>query len=254
MSHTHLKKGDVLPTVGVLQLLLNRAGAQLPVDGDFGSKTEKAVIEFKSERRMAPGGVVDKTTWSRIKGAEILPVVDSIDITDPGDVGEVKDARAGGGAVVLRGGMCNGVGQAIQDIIGAASSKLFLVRMHGHGTSGNIGISEGTETMTGHRAGLDLDNLKSIEADLRRLKSALGPYGSVQLMGCNTGQGTRGSQMLAKLANIWDVPVSAGIRTQTSGPKGIFRFEGPVVTRCPGGISLKRWCRSRPKFVGMCPK
>jgi hypothetical protein len=239
--------------VGVLQLLLNRTGARLALDGIFGPKTEGAVKAFKSARKMGMNGIVDQATWKRIAASESLPVVDSIDVTNPGDVGEIKDARRAGGAVVFRGGMCNGVAQAIQDIKAGAAGKLFLVRMHGHGTSGNIGISEGLDTMTGHRAGLDLNNLRNVEADLRKLRPAFGPYGSVQLMGCNTGQGARGRTFLARLAEIWGVPVSAGVDTQLSGPTGIFRFEGRVVTRCPGGRSLRDWCRTRPEFAEMTP-
>lgn len=40
MNHPYLRQGDRLPAVGVLQKLLNRAGALLQADGIFGLRTK----------------------------------------------------------------------------------------------------------------------------------------------------------------------------------------------------------------------
>lgn len=42
-----LYRSNRLPAVAVLQKLLNRGGARLTVDGDFGSRTQQAVINFQ---------------------------------------------------------------------------------------------------------------------------------------------------------------------------------------------------------------
>ena len=54
MSYPHMKRGDILPTVGGLQLLLNRQGEKLGVDGIFGPKTQGAVERFQAARTL-PG-------------------------------------------------------------------------------------------------------------------------------------------------------------------------------------------------------
>lgn len=49
--------------------------------------------------------------------------------------------------------------------------------------------------------------------------------------------------MLRRLADAWQVPVSAGVGGQLAGGTSTFRFEGPVVTAIPGGGTLKSWSR-----------
>ncbi len=249
-----LQRGDRLPTVGVLQLLLIRTGAELTPDGVFGRHTEAAVRAFQGDRHMPANGRVDHATWQRISAGEDLPIVDSVDITDPDLLEtEVSDLRRAGARVVLRGGMCNGVAQAVQDIRTAAARPLFLLRLHGHGAPGTLAISSGHSILPGERAAIDLSTLRNVEPDLRRLRGIFGPYGSVNLMGCNVGQGTSGHALLLRLANLWDVPVTAGVRTQYAGGTRTVRFEGPTVTRCPGNRSLAHWVRSRPPFAPFTP-
>ena len=50
---------------------------------------------------------------------------------------------------------------------------------------------------------------------------------------------------LRTLADLWQVPVSAGVRLQyDSGSLSYtYRFEGPVVTAYPGGLSLQDWAK-----------
>ena len=83
MNYTYLRFGDRLPSVGVLQKLLGRAGARLDVDGIFGPKTLAAVREF--QRRHHPlrqDGLVGIKTWARLTEGLNLPIVDCVDVFD----------------------------------------------------------------------------------------------------------------------------------------------------------------------------
>jgi peptidoglycan hydrolase-like protein with peptidoglycan-binding domain len=51
-----LKNGSVGGDVKTLQELLNQLGASLAVDGDFGSKTEAAVISFQKKAGIKQDG------------------------------------------------------------------------------------------------------------------------------------------------------------------------------------------------------
>src|SRR5438552_16565112 len=62
-----LKLKDKGPDVAVAQDLLNRNGAILDADGDFGSGTESAVGEFQTTARLAVTGVIDAATWQALR-------------------------------------------------------------------------------------------------------------------------------------------------------------------------------------------
>ena len=61
-----LKRGDKGPDVARAQDLLNRDGAILQADGDFGSGTEVAVREFQSRAGLTVSAAVDSPTWQRL--------------------------------------------------------------------------------------------------------------------------------------------------------------------------------------------
>lgn len=66
-----LSKGKKGEDVKTLQTLLNmRNGAGLAIDGDFGSKTEKALDAFHRKHKLTPyDGICGKKTWEKlIKG------------------------------------------------------------------------------------------------------------------------------------------------------------------------------------------
>lgn len=82
MNYTYLSVGDNLPTVGILQKLLNRAGAKLNPDGVFGPKTLAAVRQFQRSKGLTPDGIVGKDTWPRLTEGLDLPIVDCVDVFD----------------------------------------------------------------------------------------------------------------------------------------------------------------------------
>jgi hypothetical protein len=252
-SYALLRRGDHLPAVAVLQLLLNRGGAGLVVDGDFGSRTRTAVVNFQRPRHLSPDGAVGQNTWPRVSANARLPIMDCIDIFDPSLSNlERRDIIAAGGNPILLGGMSNGVEQAVQLILGASPGNVFLLRFHGHGAPGVAGFSFGQGgSGFGHRANVDPQNLNIMLPILARLRSIFGPYGCIQFMHCSTGSGATGRSVLGRIADAVGVPVSAGVQTQLGGGLSTFQFEGPTVTMIPGGATLRTWAASRPAFAHM---
>ncbi|WP_293123436.1 peptidoglycan-binding domain-containing protein [Microcoleus sp. bin38.metabat.b11b12b14.051] len=51
--------------VRYLQRLLNVSGASLNTDGAFGAKTQRAVINFQQEQKIAADGIVGQKTWNK---------------------------------------------------------------------------------------------------------------------------------------------------------------------------------------------
>lgn len=291
MNYTDLRFGDHLPSVGVLQLLLNRAGATLHPDGRFGPKTQAAVKQFQWACNLSPDGIVGIQTWSRLTRGVSLPIVDCIDVMDSFEKeqlykqaerearegkassaktleqadewvdtvnNEVAAVRSVGGNPHLLGGMCNGVAQAVSTI-SAAAREVFLMRFHGHGRTGSVGVAAGMKggwterhkiftNATRGKGGHKIWDDRTV-AMLRPLRSAFGPYGSVELMGCETARPPDGPHLLAAVAKQLGVPVSAGINDQLGGGWKAFRFEGPVRTAFfPPGMTLEKWCGALPKF------
>lgn len=257
MSYPYLKRGDRLPSVGILQKLLNaRDDAELGVDGIFGRLTQEAVRNFQLSRRLQVDGIVGVQTWPRLTAAESnLRVMDFIDIFDESLLDlEATDIRRAGGNPLLMGGTCNGLEQAIYMIRSASAGCVFLLRFHGHGNSGLAGVGFGHGEEGFQRNTFNNAAVKHVRETIAKLRGAFGPYGCVQFMHCNVAQGREGRSFLANMADILQVPVSAGIHTQYGGGyRGYdsFRFTGPTHTALPGGKTLKSWCSGLPEFLQM---
>ena len=254
MSYPLLRERDLLPAVGVLQKLLQRPGASIDADGDFGPRTKAAVVAFQRPRGLVPDGAVGENTWPRLAaGAPGLRVVDCVDVFDPSLARlEERDIRRAGGNPIVIGGMSGGVEQAVSDILRtAAPGSVFLLRFHGHGAPGVAGISDGHGVAGEHHSSLSAGNLAALRPVIARLRPIFGPWGCVQFMHCSTGRGPSGRAMLRNIANELGVPASAGVVDQLGGGLTTFRFEGPTFTAVPGGGALRDWCRGLPDFVQM---
>jgi hypothetical protein len=258
--YTLLRRGDRLPTVAVLQTLLNRQipDKKLAVDGIFGENTKKAVLDFQKPRGLKPDGIVGKKTWPRLITATNFKVIDAVDITDP-DVlkTEGADIKEVGGRPIFTGAICNGIGEVVQRILMRSSSdgSLVLLRFFGHGASANMGISDGegyiqdrrgrrTFLEDASRTSITNKNFSDAASTLGRLRFSFGVYSSVELHGCNVSRGVDGRQLMQRLAGLWGVPVSGGTQSQYGGGVCTFRFEGPVYTAFPAGHNLRSWSRS----------
>jgi hypothetical protein len=244
-----------LPAAAVLQKLLNRGGAKLKVDGYFGPRTERAVIDFQRPRGLKPDGRVGVKTWPRVSAAAQLPIMDCVDIWDPLLVEDTETPiERVGGSPQLIGGTCNGLEQAISMILAASRGNVFLLRFHGHGAPGIAGVSFGqgdVDDAWEQRAHIDVDTLVEASPMFIRLRGIFGPYGCVQFMHCQTGRGPQGHQLLAKIASILGVPATAAVNDQCGLGDGNlpFGYTGPTVTAVPRGGTVASWARTLPDFA-----
>ncbi len=62
-----LKVGDTGPAVLSLQQLLNRRGAAVLEDSDFGPATRTAVLAFRADAGLPASGSVDEVTWTALR-------------------------------------------------------------------------------------------------------------------------------------------------------------------------------------------
>ena len=254
-SYTLLFKGDRLPTVGVLQVLLNRTGGNLTVDGAFGSKTHAALVAFQRQRNMPPDGIADDVTWRRLIFHDALPLVDVFDVFDENLYKkQFKQVQESGGEPLAMGGMSNGLAEMVQML--RSASDIYLLRITGHGCPGVQAITMGQggwiETVGRQQirhiyphetTSLNSGNVGTFPTGA--LKGIFGPFGSVELHGCHVAHGAAGHGFVRSLANKLGVPVTAGIKSQRSA----LRFQGPTFTAVPGGLPLSRWCGALPRLV-----
>lgn len=61
-----LRLGDTGEEVKILQMKLNKVGANLLVDGQFGPRTEQAVRRFQTGKGLTSDGVVGPETWGAL--------------------------------------------------------------------------------------------------------------------------------------------------------------------------------------------
>ncbi len=246
-----LKLGNKGPSVISLQVALNSAaGAGLTVDGDFGTKTRNAVRAFQGANGLERDGDVGKKTWPKLAAKAGVKIVDVVDAHDPDSLtGEVADIRAAGGNPIVMYGMSNGVGQAVFDIRSRNPSpgKIAIVRFHSHGAPGDMNVSAGTGgDSKADLSGISHDNLTLVAPALRSLTPHIASYGCVEFHGCDVGAGVNGRRLVQGVANLVRRPTSAGTKTQLGGGGGYatFRFEGPVLSGYPGGVSRKAWAKA----------
>ena len=62
-----VRMGDKGPDVATLQQRLTAAGHLVPVDGDFGSGTDRVVKQFQASRGLQTDGVAGPSTWSALE-------------------------------------------------------------------------------------------------------------------------------------------------------------------------------------------
>jgi hypothetical protein len=247
--------GERSPRVVLIQILLNRAGTdpQLTVDGRFGAKTRAAVIAFqRSVHGLHTSGHIDPITWHKLPRGKDMNVLDVVDVGDPkiGGLARHELTHAGGHPIELAK-MCNGVGQMVGSAFAnSANGSVALLRITGHGNLGRwltVSVGDVVDATRAEKKILASEDHSYISAEnfdklalvLAPLKSIFASYGTAEHGGCSLGgrKGTR--ELLHKLADLWDVPVSVGVGLQHS----YLKFDGATFTAYPENGTLNSWSR-----------
>jgi hypothetical protein len=262
-----LRSGDHGPKVVLAQLLLVTRAPHAPIgiDGHFGPATARAVQQFQAlNPRLPQDGAIDVATWQALLTRANLATVDHVDVDDLvaalaqdnilqtirqghqfGLIAAAELARNGAAPTSVSIGMSNGVTQMIAQVLSsAAGRRIGLLRIYGHGVPGSQLVSSGRGVTGGsatHGAALTAQAVRLMRNEWGQLARSFAPYGSCELHGCRVAQGPSGLALLRELADLWRVPVSAGVQTQLVGRGRTARFEGPVRTAYPGGGTLRSW-------------
>jgi peptidoglycan hydrolase-like protein with peptidoglycan-binding domain len=238
------------PRVTLLQVLL-KDEHKIQVDGIFGPKTFAALKAFQSSRGQFPSGQATPDTWRELLLGTNLAVISSVDMGDEGLKVDVQALKASGDNPIELGAMCNGLGQLISDVEGRASGKsIAALRLDGHGNLGRwMTVSVGDvvdmtkkdykETAKEYYSYIDAGHFSKVSGLLGKLSGRFAPFGFAEHHGCSLGKRPETRRMMARLADLWRVPVSVGIVLQPFG--AVTYFQGPVVTVFPLGMNLHSW-------------
>lgn len=64
-----LNRSNVQKLLRFAQSYLNKTGASLTVDGQFGSATQSATIKFQTSKGLKADGIIGSATWSALVAA-----------------------------------------------------------------------------------------------------------------------------------------------------------------------------------------
>jgi hypothetical protein len=254
-----IRPGESGPRVVLLQLLLNRKGATLVPDGLFGPKTKAALIQFqKSNPGLTPSGAIDPDTYKMLAEGTDFSVIDVVDVTDPMLAQTIpRWLKSAGSDPIELGGMCNGVAQMVQLVKSAVGGegKMAMLRIQGHGNRGRwMTVSVGSpthmspqeykETAGEYFSYIDDDHFDEVSGVLSTLKPYFAPYGSMEHGGCSLGSQPKTRHLMHRLADLWNVPVSAGITLQ----KSVFNIDGTPFIAYPKRGTLASWSKQFKDF------
>jgi hypothetical protein len=268
-----VERGNSLPTVALVQSLLNQqaaqvAGMKVDVTGYFDEATETMTRWFQRKMSLEVDGVVGPVTWRRLSMGRRLQVIDHVDAADdyhdsPQQEGYEFDLNRVGAMPIVSYTQSGGLMVAADRILRASRGhRVVLLRFHGHGGPGGMGVTvgRGDADWGGSRFALNMTDWREVADHFQALRNMFHPMGSVELHGCNIAgdryvHGRRlqmsngagiGVYLLQRLAQLWGVPVTASPNPQYSHGRQILRFEGRTVTVCPDGIAdIETWAQGR---------
>ncbi len=248
-----VRRDDRGPRVVLLQMMLNRRGSNLRVDGHFGLRTGRAVEDLSARLLSVRAAVAGPDLWMAIFREERLCGVDALDMGEANFVRSVPILRQVGSRVVETGAMCGGVRAVVESIRerSAPQGSLAILRTWGHGNNGrwmSFTVGEVVHlTLADPAAGravaaeresyVDPGNFHSMSPTLAPLRGCFHPLGSHEHHGCGLGHLAATRAMMGRLANLWQVPVTVAMGPQQvpfdSG--AALRFQGQTFTAYPGG-------------------
>jgi hypothetical protein len=244
------------PRVTLLQILL-KDEQDLQIDGAFGPKTLAALKAFQGSRGLFPGGNATPDTWNELLQGTRLAVISSVDMGDPNLKVDVQALKESGDQPIELGAMCNGLGQMVSTVETRATGKsIAALRLDGHGNLGRwLTVSVGNvvhmtkeeyrETKKEYYSYVDPGHFARVAPLLGQLSKRFAPFGFAEHHGCSLGKRPETRKMLAKLADLWGVPISVGITLQSVG--AVTFFNGPVYTAFPLGMNLRSWSKQFQK-------
>lgn len=171
-------------------------------------------------------------------------VVHIVDAARPGDFTrfEQNSTRSKGDLVIKLGPMCNGVGQALEDVRRRTrpnSIDALIVCGHGPDEGGAIGVSLGDDAGLGGRFLLERTALTpnlltdpAIGKSLSAVRDRFSKKGLVFLHGCHVAKGPEGEKLIKGLALQLGRDVVGSDRYQIVGRSD---FVGEVVVASPSG-------------------
>lgn len=263
-------RGDTGPRVVLLQSLLNAKGASLTIDGLYGPKTQAALVEFQNSNPVVVRGKANEDTWPALLADTGLEVVDPVDVNDPAYYDASFFTEQAGTRTLRTGAMSNGVqsvvGRVIQQVRGPGS--IALLRLWGHGNLGRwltISVGEVVDFTKKNRAGgqavarewrsyIDLAHFDALAPILRQWRPYFAPFASVEHHGCSLAKVDRTRAVMDKLADLWNVPVTAAFTDQwiPFDKATAFRFQGRTYTAFPMRRTLSSWARLAGASQSIC--
>jgi hypothetical protein len=260
MTYPHLRIGDRLPIVAVMQKLLgHNLGERVELSGRYSHSTRQALERFQRSRHLYESGSrLNLSTWLALMNlpahALRLSIIDLVDQTSSTFFSHENDAdniRSEGGEPIILNGDAGGVEVAVHEIMRVAGGRpICLLRIHGHGGDGDISFSTGLGADPDGLSSINPSNLERLRPILMELRPLLYPYGCIQFMHCLIAHSSVGEGLLDEIANMLSVPVTGARNPQLSGGFGdaTFRYEGPYYTAVPSGLSLDAWAASLPGY------
>ena len=178
-------------------------------------------------------------------------MIDVVDVGDPEIGGEVvRELQKAGGDPIQFGLMCAGVEQMVSEVTRRCNGphSMALLRIIGHGNLGRwmtvsvgdiVHSSRAEQAVRGSEdhSYIAYENFSKLSGILSRLSGYFASYGGMEHGGCSLGSKPHTKLLMGSLADLWHVPVSAGIGVQHS----VLNFDGPIYTGYPNHGSLAKW-------------
>lgn len=268
-------KSPMFTRIILVQALLRYKMYDVRITGNWDEQTAEAVVKFRTRTGMKADGPVEPNVFFNLVNTTHFKLIKSVDAS-AGEVATVVKAesiKAGISPLMNQRKRGQGVKLAVEQIKKrCVGHRIALLSMHGHGDGGyQISIalgdphslrsqgrwSEYYDLESDYASYIDEEHFSTNRNVLESLKPYFAPFGSVEVNSCKIALNS--PNLLQKLANLWEVPVTGGIDNQSNGGNyknyygetinATFNFEGQWWTFCPHNLSFKKWAEKVEKSV-----